>query len=73
MIYPELKGKHVKGYSIRTERYRYTEWGGGEYGAELYDYQSDPEEYTNLAGDPSQGATLNLMKRLLAEARQHAQ
>jgi len=72
-MHPEFKGKHVKGYSIRTERYRYTEWGGGEYGTELYDYQADPEEYTNLAGDPSQGAALNRMKRLLAEARQHAQ
>jgi iduronate 2-sulfatase len=38
------------GYSIRTERWRYTEWGtNGEHGRELYDHTSDPHEYTNLA------------------------
>ena len=37
------------GYSIRTDRYRYTEWGGGEFGVELYDYQQDPQEFDNLA------------------------
>ncbi|MGI9429146.1 MAG: sulfatase [Bythopirellula sp.] len=38
------------GYSLRTARYRYTEWGEqGTQGAELYDRQSDPDEMTNLA------------------------
>ena len=37
------------GRTIRTDRTR-TEWGkDGEFGVELYDYQSDPGEYTNLA------------------------
>jgi choline-sulfatase len=40
----------AEGYSIRTPRYRYTEWGDdGALGAELYDHQSDPEELRNLA------------------------
>jgi len=39
----------VKGYTIRTSQYRYTQWGGGEFGHELYDYAADPEEYSNLA------------------------
>ena len=36
--------------SIRTERWRYTEWGeNGEHGVELYDHRKDPHEYKNLA------------------------
>ncbi|MBY0508300.1 MAG: sulfatase [Bryobacteraceae bacterium] len=38
----------LQGYSIRTERYRYTEWAGGQEGVELYDYQADPKEMQNL-------------------------
>ena len=40
------------GYSVRSERYRYTSWQDGYAGEELYDYQSDPEESKNLANDP---------------------
>ena len=33
------------GYNLRTERYRYNEWGAdGAEGAELYDHRNDPEE-----------------------------
>ena len=43
------------GYSLRTERYRYTEWGMlGEAGNELYDHQTDPSELHNIASDPAQ-------------------
>ncbi|TWT91358.1 sulfatase [Neorhodopirellula pilleata] len=42
----------VMGCSIRTERYRYTEWGEGRYGVELYDHHADPNEFRNLAVDP---------------------
>lgn len=42
----------VMGYSLRTERYRYTMWGeGAAEGEELYDYQDDPSEVKNLAKD----------------------
>lgn len=41
------------GYSVRTERYRYTMWAGGSDGEELYDYQQDPRELKNLASDAS--------------------
>lgn len=38
-------------YTIRTDDYRYTEWGpDGSAGAELYDRRSDPQELVNLAG-----------------------
>lgn len=41
--------KKIRGHSIRTSRYRYTEWGDGLYGAELYDHKTDPNELKNLA------------------------
>ena len=40
------------GYSIRTEKWRYTEWDAGKRGAELYDEPDDPGETKNLAADP---------------------
>lgn len=36
------------GRSVRTERYRYTEWNDGRAGGELYDYQNDATEHHNL-------------------------
>ena len=44
-------GKMLMGYSVRTERWRYTEWDGGSAGAELYDELEDPHEWQNLAND----------------------
>src|SRR6185295_13733927 len=44
-------GKPLMGYSVRTERWRYTEWDGGKSGTELYDHDADPREYNNLAKD----------------------
>jgi uncharacterized sulfatase len=45
------RGKGLMGRSIRTERWRYTEWVGGAKGKELYDQEADPHEYHNLAGE----------------------
>ena len=42
-------GQFVHGHSIRTERYRFTEWADGKEGEELYDYKTDPKELKNLA------------------------
>jgi uncharacterized sulfatase len=58
----------TRGVSVRTERYRYTEWNGGAAGVELYDYSSDPRESRNLARDAKYAATLRDMKALLAKA-----
>ncbi len=41
------------GYSVRTERWRYTEWEHGKAGSELYDHDRDPNEFNNLAKDPN--------------------
>ncbi|GIW81270.1 MAG: iduronate-2-sulfatase [Gemmatales bacterium] len=71
-MHPEVRGKKILGYSIRTPRFRYTEWGDGKFGIELYDYQTDPQEFTNLAKDPRYTETVKKMKKLLQAARQRA-
>ncbi|MEI6195890.1 MAG: sulfatase [Verrucomicrobiota bacterium] len=50
------KAPTTMGYSVRTDRYRYTEWRDWQTGAviaqELYDHKTDPDETQNVAGDP---------------------
>ena len=53
----------VMGRTIRTERWRYTEWNEGTNGLELYDHQNDPHELNNLARMPSTEAS-TMMKAL---------
>lgn len=57
-------GKEVMGYSIRTKRFRYTEWLSNSYrtflpynshfvvGREMYDYEKDPLETENILDKP---------------------
>ncbi|NLZ19748.1 MAG: sulfatase [Bacteroidales bacterium] len=67
MFNPSLDDSHttVFGRSVRTDRYRYTEWDEGREGVELYDYETDPEEHVNLAHNPDR-KTRNLMEELAA-------
>lgn len=69
------------GYSIRTDRYRYTEWwrttssndtldfdeiiGTSPEHIELYDYLSDPGETINLASDPAYAAIVTELSQCL--------
>lgn len=46
------RGEDHFGRGVRTDRYRYTEWDESKAGVELYDHQTDPHEWTNLAGKP---------------------
>jgi uncharacterized sulfatase len=56
----------VMGRSVRTEQWRYTEWGNdGKEGAELYDQVNDPKEYKNLIHDPAHADHLKTMEALL--------
>jgi uncharacterized sulfatase len=55
------------GYSVRTERWRYTEWDGDKKGVELYDHQNDPGEHNNLARDAKFAKAAAEMKNLLGQ------
>ncbi|MCA9189734.1 MAG: sulfatase [Pirellulaceae bacterium] len=59
------RGRQV-GYSVRTNRWRYTIWGGdGEAGHQLYDMEADPQETRNLADDPQHEGTRSMLKEKL--------
>ncbi len=58
------------GRSIRTERYRYTEWDDGKQGAQLYDYAADPEETKNLVDDPNLAELKKRLSRLVKKHRE---
>jgi iduronate 2-sulfatase len=56
------------GYSLRTARYRFTEWslpGQDAIARELYDHQTDPLENENLAGNPKLARTVKELSELL--------
>lgn len=63
-------GIKVVGRSVRTEKYRYTEWNDGDKGVELYDQETDPKEYQNLANDPNHAETVVKMKALLHKTKE---
>jgi arylsulfatase A-like enzyme len=66
----ESANSRVFGYSLRTQRYRYTEWDQGNAGRELYDHQSDPQELTNLADQPEHLETRTALAAMLEKAVQ---
>jgi uncharacterized sulfatase len=59
------KADPFMGRSVRTERWRYTEWDDGKRGVELYDHDADPEELTNLAKDEKYAKVIAELKQLL--------
>ena len=64
-----LEGFH--GRTLRTPRYRYTEWTpveapGTEPERELYDHENDPFEYENLASDPAHRALVDELSEHLS-------
>lgn len=64
--------KQYFGYSLRTEKWRYTEWAEGDQGRELYNHANDPREQTNLAEDPAHAETVRQLSRQLRAAIQES-
>lgn len=68
-----LKGGMPKsmGYSIRTDRFRYTEWrsfpDGEAVARELYDHWVDPLENRNVIGEIENAKAIDRLKTQLAE------
>ncbi len=62
------------GYSMRTPRYRYIEWqqNGAAVDRELYDYESDPDETTNVAGKPENARLVEQLSQQLKAGWQAA-
>jgi arylsulfatase A-like enzyme len=62
-------GGPLMGYSMRTDRYRFTVWVGRDDhskvdAVELYDHQTDPQENQNIAKRPENAA---LVEKLMAQ------
>lgn len=66
--FSQVRRRGIHAYSIRGERYRYTEWNkNGSRGRELYDYDSDPDETVNLANlSENRELVVHLSERLHA-------
>ena len=60
------------GESIRTHDWRFTQWGFGSAGMELFDLKNDPGEFNNLASDPNYAEHLNKLKTQLEAKRVEA-
>jgi arylsulfatase A-like enzyme len=61
--WPALTTHGPDNHGVRTERFRYIRYADGS--EELYDMAADPNEWTNLAGDPAHAATKQDLARWL--------
>ena len=59
--WPAITTANQDNHSVRTERWRYIRYADGS--DELYDLKADPNEWTNLSGDPARaGVKADLAK-----------
>ncbi len=63
--FTQVQRKGFPGRSVRTERWRYTEWDHGRKGVELYDHDTDPREFKNLAKDPAYADTVAQLREMI--------
>lgn len=71
--YPRGRGR--MGYSMRTDRYRYTEWlenGDQVLARELYDHEEDPAENVNIADLPENGELCTRLSGWLHAGWEHS-
>jgi arylsulfatase A-like enzyme len=61
--------KVIMGYTVQTDRYRYTEWirkSTGEVMArDLFDHQSDPDENFSIANNPENEELMKNLSEML--------
>ena len=79
--YPRKDAK-IMGYTIRTGRFRYTEWMNESYrtnipydkkyviSREMYDYEKDPLETINVMDNPEHKKDREIMEKLFLESMQ---
>ena len=61
-------GKTVHGTAVRTEQWRYAEYGpAASNGAMMFDVHADPMELTNIADNPKYAAERAKLSKLIAE------
>jgi iduronate 2-sulfatase len=72
---PDGEDPQAMGYSLRTERWRYTQWRDFQtdeiLAQELYDHDEDPHETVNLASRRSQAKTVAELAKRLASVIEH--
>ncbi len=71
LAYSQFRRGGYHGYSVRSERFRYTEWRNRDTGEvstiELYDHSIDPHESKNRASEEKYEAHITRMRGYLAE------
>ena len=70
--YSQYPRRDLMGYSVKTDRFRYTEWredagAGAVVGAELYDHAADPDETVNRVEMPAYATHQHSLAGLLAQ------
>ena len=61
--HPAITTNGLGNHAVRSERWRYIQYNDG--GEELYDHQSDPHEWNNLAQSPAHKAVKDALARWL--------
>lgn len=68
------RGKNIMGYSMRTDRYRFTQWinksSNQVADIELYDLQNDPNGLVNIAHEPDQANKVKELSNMMAQGWQ---
>jgi arylsulfatase A-like enzyme len=62
---PAITSHNQGNHGVRSERWRYIRYADGS--EELYDMRNDPQEWTNLAGQPQFAAVIAQHRKWLPE------